>query len=68
MLPAQEAWPQASSAGVKQLLDAYRVHPGARVRVSPGRVAATSLVTAEVEKVLDVSVVFTMYMLVRRWL
>jgi hypothetical protein len=46
-------FPYASSAGVEQLLDAHRIHTGGWVRLPPSRVAATSLVTADVDEILD---------------
>jgi hypothetical protein len=46
-------FPHASSAGVEQLLDAHRVYACGRVRASPGWVAATGLVTSDVDEVLD---------------
>jgi hypothetical protein len=46
-------FPHASSAGIEQLLDAHRIHTGGWVRLPPGRVAATRVMTAEVYEILD---------------
>jgi len=43
----------APLTGVEKLLDAHRVHACGWVRASPGRVAATGLVTSDVDEVLD---------------
>jgi hypothetical protein len=46
-------FPNASSAGVGQLLDAHRVYACGWVRASPSWVAATGLVISDVDEVLD---------------